>query len=166
MKNLFTLFLVLFFCVGLTQNGQAQNYNSAIGVRLGYPLSVSYKTFISETNALEVYAGFRGFTGYSWFSLNAAYQIHNDISSVEGLQWYYGVGAGILFFNFDNNFFNDNSSNTSFSVQGYLGLDYKFVNAPINLTLDWVPTYFINGFGSGFGAGYGSLGVRYVLGSK
>ncbi|MBK7872232.1 MAG: hypothetical protein IPJ74_16935 [Saprospiraceae bacterium] len=51
---------------------------------------------------------------------------------------------------------------------GVLGLDYKFANAPVNLSLDWVPIFYIGNdreyVYSGFQGGYGGLAVRYVLG--
>ena len=165
MKFTGTLFAaaLLYFCTLGT--AAAQPYSSAIGARLGVPLAASYKTFINEDSAVEGYVAFRSFSAnYSWISLNGAYQVHNDISGVNGLQWYYGAGAGILFFNFDDNFIGDNSTNTTFSLSGYIGLDYRFADAPINLSVDWIPTYFFSGFGSGFGGGYGSLAVRYILG--
>ena len=109
--------------------------------------------------------GTRGFSGYRWVVLGGAYQRHKEIEGVDGLQWYLGGGAAIYCWNYnDGFFFNDNYSNTSIGVQAYAGLDYSFADFPVNVTLDWVPTFFINGFGSGFGAGYGTLGVRYILG--
>lgn len=158
----------LLFAVALLAFGHsatAQDYTSAIGVRFGYPLSVSYKTFLNPTNAVEVYAGYRGFGGVAnWFSINGAYQVHSDISDLEGLQWYYGGGAGAQFWSYD---FDDGGS-TTFSISGYLGLQYTFVDAPVSLTLDWVPTIFLGnslygGFNT-FGGGYGALGARYTLG--
>lgn len=143
-------------------NSFAQDFDSAIGLRFGYPLSVTYKTFISESNALEGYAGFRSFgNSVSFLSLNAAYQIHKDIEDVDGLQWYYGAGGNIAFWSGD--FL---ESNTSFGVSGYAGLSYTFVDIPLNLSVDWIPTFFINGnvgFADGFGGGYGSLAARYIL---
>jgi hypothetical protein len=163
-------FIRLFALVAvLTFFGQsevfAQPFKSAVGVRLGYPLSASYKTFLNESNAVEVYAGFRGFTGYNSISVNGAFQIHQDLGATEGLQWYYGGGAGIEFWSYD---FIDDSS-TFLRLAGYLGLQYTFQDTPISVTADWVPTFIvgdgIGGFGTtGFGAGYGALGVRYVLG--
>lgn len=38
----------------------AQEYRTAIGARLGYPLSASFKQFISDPGAIEIFAGFRG----------------------------------------------------------------------------------------------------------
>lgn len=157
------LFFFVFSLGAQTLSAQGATYNTAVGLRLGYPLSASVKKFVKDDIAVEAYVGFRGFSGYSWVNLAVALQKHNPIAEVDGLQWYYGAGASVFFFNFDNNFFNDNSSNTSFGVQGYLGLDYKFADVPLNVTLDWIPTLFINGFGSGFNGGYGSLGVRYIL---
>lgn len=158
-KNL--LFLAILF-LGCNFAAQAQEYNSAIGLRLGYPTSISYKTFLSEKGAIEAFAGFRGFSGYSWVNLGAMYQVHNPISELDGLSWYYGGGASVFFWNYKNSFI-DAGANTSFGILGVLGLDYKFKDAPINASLDWVPTFFVNGFGSGFGGGYGALSVRYVL---
>ncbi len=145
----------------------AQDFKSAVGVRLGYPFSVSYKTFISETNALEAYVGFRGYSGVAnWISINAAYQIHSDldIADLDGLQWYYGFGAGAQFWSY--NF--DASGSTTFSLSGYLGLQYTLADTPVSITVDWVPTFFIGdssyGAFNSFGGGYGALAVRYVLG--
>ena len=157
------LFFFLFSLSAQTLRAQGATYNTAVGLRLGYPLSASIKKFVKDDIAVEGYVGFRGFSGYSWVNIAAALQKHNAINEVYGLQWYYGAGASVFFFNFDNNFINDGAGNVSFGVQGYLGLDYKFADLPLNVTLDWIPTIFINGFGSGFNGGYGSLGVRYVL---
>ena len=157
----------LFFAIALCAFGHtatAQDFTSAVGLRFGYPLSVSYKMFLNETNAVEAYAGLRGYGSFRWISLNGAYQIHNDIESVDGLQWYYGGGAGVQFWTYD---FLEESS-TTFSLSGYAGLQYTFADAPVSLTVDWVPTVFLgNNFGIGFntfGFGYGALAARYTLG--
>lgn len=159
MKKL-PLLLIIFGCFLFALPTQAQNFKSAVGARLGYPLSITYKQFISESGAFEVYAGTRGYSNYRWFSVSGAYQIHKPIESVEGLDYYYGAGASVYFWNFD---LNSDSPSTSFGLQGYGGLSYTFDDNPINISVDWVPTFFLNGFDSGFDAGYGSVAVRYVL---
>lgn len=163
MKKLHLLFLALAFGLITFVSADAQVYKSAIGARLGYPLSASYKTFISNSSALEGYVGFRGYSAYRWISINGAYLIHRPIEGVTNLQWYFGGGAGVYFYTYDTGFFEPGSS-TSFGLQGYIGLDYTFEDLPLNLTVDWIPTIFLNGFNNGFGGSYGSLGVRYVLG--
>ncbi len=160
-------FVMLAICVSFLafSSLQAQSYSSAIGARFGSPLSVSYKMFINDNgHAVEGIAGFRSYSDYSWVNVGAAYQLHNDISSVDGLYWYYGAGAAAFFWSFNNNFIGGaDQANLSVGIQGYLGLDYTFSGAPVNASIDWIPTFFISGFGSGFGAGYGALAVRYTL---
>ena len=111
----------------LVKEVSAQEFSSAIGARLGYPLSLSYKTFISENAAVEVIGGTRGWSGYRWFNVGAAYQQHQalDLGDLEGVTWYWGAGGSIYFWNWDNDFINP-GDNTSFGLQGYLGLIYTF----------------------------------------
>ena len=168
------LFSVLFFTLCLTGTSlQAQDYQSAVGLRLGSPVSISYKTFLGDSpNALEVFAGTRGERtssfigdiGWRWYNVGAAYQIHKplELGDLEGLSWYWGAGGSAFFWSFDEGF-GIGETTTSFAVQGYIGLDYSFANTPISLTLDWVPTILLNGFDSGFGADFGALGVRYIF---
>ena len=154
----FTLVIALLFITGVSQ---AQDYKSAIGLRFGSPSSISYKTFISEKAAFEGVVGFRSYSAYSWVNIGAYYQVHNEISSVSGLKWYYGAGANLYFWSYDTGFAGDGS--TSIGISGVLGLDYKFDEIPLNLSVDWIPTFFVNGYGSGFGGGYGALAARYTL---
>lgn len=154
-------FTILAFVFMFALVGSAQDYKSAIGLRLGSPISASYKTFVSDQGAFEGTVGFRGFAGYSWINIGAYYQHHNAIESVDGLRWYYGGGANIYFWSWKGL---DLGSSTTFGISGVLGLDYTFSDIPLNLSADWIPTFFLNGYGNGFSAGYGALSARYILG--
>ena len=161
MKKLALLFSLL-FVLAISGSLKAQDYKSAIGLRLGYPISASYKFFISEPAAIELYAGFRGYTFYNYINLGAMYQYHFPIESVEGLHWYVGGGASAIIYNYDSGFTNEGSF--GIGINGALGLDYKFANAPINLSVDWLPTIYVgSGYLTGFGGGLGALSVRYTL---
>lgn len=148
--------------LGISFSSFSQEYDSAIGGRLGFPLSASYKTFISESNAIEVYGGLEFASGFSTFAVNGAYQVHTPLDTADGLSWYWGAGAGVSFFTFRNSFIGT-TGGTTFGAQGYLGLDYKFDDLPLNLSVDIIPTIGFGGFGSGLGFG-GALAARYVLG--
>lgn len=162
MKYYFRNFLIaLGLIIAGSSMAQAQSYRSAIGVRVGYPLSITYKKNTSAKNAIEVFGGFRPHKNYNEFRINAALQIHNPISEIKNLRWYYGAGLGLATYSFNNGFVGDTGA--SVTASGYLGLDYSFEELPINLSVDWVPTLYIGGFGSGFGGGYGALAVRYTL---
>jgi hypothetical protein len=153
----FLLLICLFFLSGAAYS---QEYKAAAGLRLGYPFSASVKYFATETNAFEAYVGTRGFGFYRWYSVSGAYLRHFPVEGVEGLQYYFGGGASMLFWNFD---IISAAPKTTFGIQAYAGLDYKIPNAPVSVTIDWVPTYFLTGFSSGFGGRYGALGIRYIL---
>ena len=164
MKNQICKILLLAFLTATTFQLQAQDYKTALGARLGYPLSASIKHFITENHALEGYVGTRWYSHYRWTNVSGAYLIHFPIEGVDDLKWYIGAGGSIYFWGFDKGF-GDGSRNTSVGLQGYLGLEYTLAKAPISFSVDWVPTIFLNGYyeSSRFGGGYGSFAVRYVL---
>src|SRR5688500_5383252 len=62
------------------------------------------------------------------FGLGALLEIHKP-TNIEGLRWFYGAGGYVGF----------ESGDTYLGPTGILGIDYKFTNVPINLSLDWKP---------------------------
>ena len=167
-----TLSLLVFLTISfLGTSLSAQSYQSSIGLRLGAPAALSYKFFLNETSAIELYGSYRrrGIYSYHWtaYGLGATYQVHKDLSDVaEGLQWFFGGGGGVSFYSWSDDTYFANEGNLGILVHGALGLDYRFATAPVNLSLDWKPTIALTGYGNGFGAGYGALSVRYILGDK
>lgn len=145
----------------------AQQGETSVGLRLGYPFSASIKYFVSDEHAVEGYVGFRGSSVYRWTNISVAYQVHKplDLDFIEDLYWYFGAGGTLFIWTYDfDPFFNNEFNNTSFGIQGYLGLNYRFEEIPLELSADWIPTVFIgNGYLSGFGGGYGTLAVRYII---
>lgn len=158
--NRFFLIVIALILLSVPESN-AQVYNSAIGLRVGYPLSITYKKNTSDTRAYEIFGGIRPFTGYNELRISGAVQIHSDLNDSGNFRWYYGVGGGAAVYNFDGN--SPINSGTSLTISGYLGLEFTLQDLPLNFTLDWVPTIYIGGFGRGFGGGYGALAIRYVL---
>ncbi len=145
-----TLFILSIFTV---QHAAAQSsYQTALGVKVWDGGGISLKHFVSGKNALEG-------IGYFWrqgFRLTGLYEIHGPINNAGGLQWYIGPGAHV-------GFYNDRYGNGSFiGIDGVLGLDYKFNGAPINISLDWQPSFEF-GDARGFVGNWGGLGIRYTL---
>jgi len=144
----------------------AQSYKSSAGLRLGYPVAGTYKMFINDNSAIEGIVGFGSYSSLvSYTNIRAAYLIHKDleIESISNLQWYYGGGAGLFIWSFNDNYFGESSSATAFGLSGYIGLEYMFEDIPLVLSIDWAPTVILGGFGGGFGAGYGALSARYII---
>ena len=105
----------------------AQEYRSALGIRLSTSPavvnnSVSFKYFTSETLALEALLSFS-----DPVAIGLLFEKHRPFSA-QGLQWFYGAGGYVGF-----------GGNTNVGGMGIIGLDYKFTNVPLNLSLDWKP---------------------------
>lgn len=127
-------FGLLIASVATAQSG----YKTALGVRLSsspamVSNSISLKHFVSETAAVEALFSFG-----DPLAIGALYQVHKPFAS-EGLQWFYGGGAYLGFVKTFNPVKNRDETDANFGAQGVLGLDYKFANAPLNLSLDWKP---------------------------
>jgi len=138
------LLLVLGFSILAGSKLSAQSYfDHAIGARLGYPSAVSYKKYISDYGAIELFAG----QSEKAFTAGAAYQKHFPLSG--DLDWYLGGGGTLKF----------PDSGIEIGIQGYLGLQYNFDDIPLNLSLDWTPSF----VGGSFGGNYGGLAARYIL---
>jgi hypothetical protein len=123
------LCLVLLAAGSLSDRVSAQDYKVAIGVRFSSAAptlsnSVSVKYFMDESNALEGLVSFG-----DRFGLGALYEKHQLIGGTPAFKWFYGGGGYIGFEN----------GQTWLGPTGIVGLDYKFQNAPLNLSLDWKP---------------------------
>ena len=157
MKRIIILmFLSLSIC-SLT-NAQKSDYTAALGLKF-YPRGITYKTFIKDNIAIEG-------VGYFWeygSRITGLYQYYGDIVPVDGLKWYAGLGAHIGFWNDKwKKDYPTRQNGLSIGVDGVLGIDYKIGVAPINLSLDWQPSFNILGYNY-FESGWGGLGIRYTF---
>lgn len=170
MKNLLRLLVILVLIIGGVSSVEAQNYRTAAGLRAGYPISITFKHFLNETSAVELFASYRNNTarfvgvnyGWSWIGIGGSYLFHAPLEGIDGLTYFYGGGASVQFYTYDGPYYED-EDNISIGVHGKIGLDYGFDDIPLNVSLDWAPTIYIGGYSNGFGAGYGALSVRYIL---
>ena len=120
------------------QSLSAQNYKTALGVRLSssnamQSNSISIKQFINEKTAIEGL-----FTFGDPLALGALIEFHKPLSAA-GLTYFYGAGGYIAFLKNVNVTTQKTSTDANFGAQGIIGLDYKFNNIPLNISLDWKP---------------------------
>lgn len=149
-----SLTFLMCFCFG--QYGISQStsnsYKTAIGVKF-YPTGVTLKTFVMPNAAFEA-------IGYFWDEgtrITALYEYHHNLSANGNLKWYIGPGAHVGFYKpayFDGG--------TTFGVDGVLGLDYKFPGIPINVSLDWQPSYEFGDY-AGFSGDWGGIGLCFAF---
>lgn len=154
MKKLIALIIIITALSNQEINAQenGSSYKTAIGVKF-YPGGLTIKHFIKENAALEgiLYLWDRG------TRVTGLYEFHGDIKNAPGLKWYIGPGAHVGFYN-DKHY----NGGTSIGVDGVLGLDYKFKGAPINMSVDWQPSFEFGDY-AGFGSGFGGIAVRYAF---
>jgi hypothetical protein len=133
------LFALLFTAgIGLVAKVSAQDYKTALGVRLSSSNamqnnSISIKQFISEKMAIEGL-----FTFGDPLALGVLVELHKPLTPA-GLTYFYGAGGYIGFVKKVNVNTSKSSTDPNFGAQGVIGLDYKFNNIPLNISLDWKP---------------------------
>lgn len=158
MKKVFLIVftIILFLVSNVSAQSGTENsayYKTAIGVKF-YPTGITLKHFISDKHALDGIAYFYNYGA----RITGLYEIHGEINNAGGLRYYYGPGAHVGLYN------NKYGGNTSFGIDGVLGLDYKIKSAPINLSLDWQPSFeFGNNYNNGFSGNWGGIAIRYTF---
>ena len=129
-----SLILIALISTGIIYKASAQElsgepgYRFGLGVRLSNSSptlnnSITGKYFVTNQNAIEGVLSFG-----SRFGIGALLEIHKP-TNVEGLRWFYGGGAYLGF----------EDSDTYLGPTGIVGIDYKFANVPINLSIDYKP---------------------------
>lgn len=166
MKNLIYSIYVLLVLIGISNSVSAQSYDNAVGLRLAWGVGGTYKHFFSDKIAAEGIVNFRsrGTLGFRYSStrITALVSLHQPLEEVtEGLQWYVGGGAFAGFWSGAYSRVYDYNT-TQVGVSGVIGLDYKFADLPINVSVDWMPGIALVG-GGGFIGSSGGLAVRYTF---
>jgi hypothetical protein len=110
-------------------SGSGPDYKFALGIRFSTAAptlsnSVSIKYFMNDRDALEGLISFG-----TRFGVGGLWERHQIIGNIPSFTWFYGAGGYVGF--------QDHA--TYVGPTGAVGLDYKFPNVPLNLSLDWKP---------------------------
>jgi hypothetical protein len=158
MKKIIMSFAVMFCLVAASY---AQDYSTGIGLRGGFANGLTIKHFVSERTAFEFLFASR----WRGLEITGLYEIHNIAFHEERLHWYYGLGAHVGFWNGDytNKYWGEpGTSYTVIGIDGILGIEYNFREAPFNIGIDWKPAFNLVGY-SGFWADGGAISIRYIF---
>lgn len=153
---LIPLFLILF-----SITVKSQDYNTGIGLRGGpFFNGVSAKHFVTSNVALEGILT----TRWSGFNITGLYEIHDQAFNTDRLNWYYGLGAHIGFWEGADFKWADDiyAFYTVIGVDGIIGLEYNFYEIPINISIDWKPIINLIGHSSFWGDD-GAISIRYIF---
>jgi hypothetical protein len=129
------------------------SYKSAVGLKV-WPFAVNFKTFIgSRDRALEFLAYFN-----DGFRLAGMYEFHTDLTSQGNLKLYVGLGGHAGYYDKTGE-----KEGISAGVGAVAGLDYKFNKIPVDIALDWQPSFEFITPSTGFQGGRGGLAIRFAL---
>lgn len=150
-----TFLLFAFICIAVI-GVNAQTYNTAIGAKFytgnGSVGGINVKHSLSADKALEgsllFYNGGIGVEGL--------YEFQGAINPLEGLSYFVGGGALL-----GSGGGNGKNSGFLFALRLTGGVDYKFADAPISVSLGFDPFFYLApSTGSRLALG---IGLRYVL---
>ena len=156
-KVLLTIAIVMCFI----SVSYAQDYHTAIGLRGGFENGLTIKHFTREKSGYEFILASR----WRGFEITGLYEVYNRAFDTDRLKWFMGVGGHIGFWNGDytrDYWGTPGNSYTVVGVDGIIGLEYCFIDVPINLSLDWKPAFNFIGY-SGFWVDGGALSIRYIF---
>lgn len=147
--TLTVLALLLFSAVSFGQ--RYSGGDNALGARIGGGTGITFKHFNSPVSAFEFVGGWGFYDDeHKGTFISALYEKHAPLSGNK-LAALVGGGPSVLF-----------GDNTAWGISGIIGFDWRLGKTPLNLQLDWMPSwYFIN---DGYlNATNGALSVRYIL---
>ena len=172
MKKSICLLLIVSCAITL----KAQYYNQALGLRFNdYYAGLTYKTFISEKNALDFTLNAEFDKG---FGLTGLYEIHEPTGFAPRLNWYYGLGGHVSLWSGKYQSYGDFST-IGLGVDGVVGVEYTVANIPFAFSLDYIPSFSLvtktrpsdypeeldwDGSSTGFNFNNWTIGVKYTFG--
>ena len=154
------ILLAISILISVLLTSNAQDYNTGIGFRGGPSNGLTVKHFISGNTALE------GLLATRWDGLHITglYEIHANAFDTPRLNWYYGFGGHIGFWDgTKNDYWFDNSDDyTVIGIDGIIGIEYNIEPIPFNISLDWKPGLNIIGH-QGFWSDEAALSIRFIF---
>ncbi|MCH7534809.1 MAG: hypothetical protein IH948_03540 [Bacteroidetes bacterium] len=148
------IFPVLIVMMLLSGFASGQKYETAAGLRLGYPgVGLTIKHGVKDgyvegiVNTLYRGGGLNIEVMYQWH-----WKLKQSLFPTDDLYWFAGGGLSLTTV----------AGYTGFGVVGVIGLDYTLPKTPINFTIDYKPVFIIN-YGGRFAYDNGALSVRYTF---
>ena len=160
-------FISIFFCFILTYCYNQKPYNTAIGIKGGYPSygSINIKHRLNQIQCIEASLGGSAIgVSSSGVILEGVYELNYPLKE-NGLEWYYGAGV-ILGFIKQADFSSQNGMKSSFlsGIKSIIGIEYTFEDFPLNIGLDTGPVLLFSPNISFTWAG--ALAIRYTIYNK
>lgn len=152
LRYVFLLFLLIF-----SLSSFAQQYDRALGARIGLSQGITYKHFVNRDFAMEGMA----LVKEHGYNLTLLVEKQDDFLDTRGLQWFYGIGGHTDILLPVNAEETSKSMALFFGLDAIFGFEYKLRRKPFAISVDWKPTMIVQQ-GSGNLRNEGALSVRYT----
>ena len=136
------------------KNAIGIKFGGATGDFSGAGAQISYQMGLNDINRLEFNLALNSSSSYTTFAVGGIYQWVWNIDG--GFNWYIGPGASIGLASVKHG-----DSELLMGIIGAVGVEYRFPQVPIQLSLDVNPTFGLMN-SQGFYASFG-LGIRYCF---
>jgi len=127
-KNIICFLLIVLLC----KESFSQNMLTNIGIRIegNEPSNIG----LTLQRKIATHTNLEGIVHLSdnTFGFSGIYERYHNITSNYTLDFYYGGGVTVFFY-----------SNIDAGISGIAALRYKFKNIPVNISVDWKPTFYI-----------------------
>jgi len=142
-------------------------YKTALGIRIGGTSGATVKHFFKPATAIEGILGTFG----NGFSVTGLVEKNAQAFDVQGLNWYYGGGAHVAFYNGRDHYWVEgrhvryrDDSDIGIGINGIIGLEYMLPdNIPVAFSLDLKPFIEIDSDGDVGVAPDLALGIKFLI---
>lgn len=158
MKKNFIVFSIVLIFAGGGISASGQLYETGVGARLGYFNGLTVKHFLQEGRAVEGILS----TRWNGFIATGLYEFQRPFSDAGNLEWYYGGGAHIGFWQTGSYPHGTADTRSVIGLDLILGVEYTFDEFPFCLSLDWKPAFNLIGDTEWWPDAF-ALSVRYTF---
>jgi hypothetical protein len=156
--------IIIVFALVSFLTSSAQDYKTSGGLRAGVPFGpngLTIRHFLDKKNAVEGILAVNGFNGIIATGL---YENEHWTGYYPGLNWYWGVGAHVGFWDAGTSrYFNSSYTGGGVvGVDGVFGVEYTFDEIPLNISVDILPSVNLFGYAGWNGISSG-ISARYVF---
>lgn len=154
--KLIFLFILSISCLSLQGQRNYSVFDASLGIRMTNGYGISGKFGMPyDGHYIELISYFAGYEDKSIVNVTALYEL--TVPLTQTMNFYYGLGPGI------NILTNLEDVPVQFALNGIVGVDYTFPNAPFNFSFDYLPNYSFDKventfYNNGFG-----LTARYIF---
>lgn len=137
------LLIILFAGIGYISN--AQGFNQAVGIRMGWSPGFEYRVFTDDANSYKLLLSTRD-RGVQIHALKEFHQ-YDMFNFTDQLVFFYGGGLHVGYERWDESHYNNNMhwyethSSLIAGLDGLVGVEYVFYEAPISIGFEAKPYF-------------------------